>query len=77
MQYKEACKSPKYESERSYNNDVKLKKKITVKNRNMRKAKSFCNVCWCEFDNSNMFFKHFRLKHREIAVVSSCFLNIS
>merc|ERR1712156_301877 len=63
---KDTGKSSKNGPEKSNSNGIGIKMKIDLKNKNVKKAKQVCNECQLDFDNSIMFFKHFRSKHKDI-----------
>jgi len=53
-------------SQKSDSNGHGLKLKIDLKNRNVKKTNHTCTECHQEFDHPIKFYKHFRLKHKEI-----------
>jgi len=63
---KDTGKTSKNGPEKSNSNGIGIKMKIDLKNKNVKKAKQVCNECQLDFDNSIMFFKHFRSKHKDI-----------
>jgi hypothetical protein len=51
---------------KSDSNGLGLKLKIDLKNKNVKKMDHTCTECNQVFDNPMKFYRHFRLKHKEI-----------